>query len=1288
MNYLGRIVAGFTMIVLVTVFPLQYLAQSNNDTIDAYVEEKTQAFADAIRKKGCLDIPMYEDFINFLDATGDLYDVEIEDIHPVTGEDLSHANSERHGLICTDSSHRQNAEKSLYPSDRKAENPMAVSMKYAVPLDDKAVSNQIYNGSKEAQIKSFAAHTHTNDCYNGIPHICDGVNCDYDKKPVLVGKRGGYLYYSYDSINWINTNVNLGNTVTSITYGNGKFVATTENGVYTSTDGIQWSFYSLASLITGGFSYIYLNPIKYLGGYFIARAQYKTSYGTYEYRILYSKDGINWRTSSISFSSDISVTNILYTNGYYYISFVVGGTSGYRIGYMDNDGTLCSYEGPMGYVVDKTISQAGEYVISQGTSGNAEYIHYGLNITSADYRVPSRVLFANGTYYGFRSNGSGLGLYSISSFRPYSETYYSNTGLPYIDEYIYFGDRFVIYGTDSSSYSYIKTSVDGRTWSSSSTIYQSIACNANGGSGEIDRICKKAGKYYNTGGVEVLPICDRVVTSITATNPTQTVNLGGSIITTAIATYLDGHTGVVSCTSNFNPNKTGLQTVTLTYTGLVGNARTTGTTTCLVTVNVQGSIPISLSVTPSSSTVYNGTTPSYTVVVTYQDGTAKTLTTSQYTMTGWSSGPGTKSLTFSYTENGKTVTASVMITVLPNVSSLTVMPSSTTVYNGTTPTYTVVVNYENGTTKTLTAGQYTMTGWSSGPGTKSLTFSYTENSKKVTASVTITVLPNVSSLTVTPSSTTVYNGTAPTYTVVVNHEDGSSKTLTAGQYTMTGWSSGYGTKSLTFSYTENGVTITAGVTITVKPNLTSITVTPSSQTIMRYTDPVYQVRAYYEDGSSKEVYSYSVSVINTTVVGAHSATIRYSENGITKSTIAIVNVTVLYKVCDKCGNAYPLDHNDIDWGCPICAQTVTRIEVDPIYIRVEQGMSLNITVKAIYKDGSNKVVSGWTSNYNPSILGMQIVTVEYGGYATEITVWVDEKSVVCPICSTRYPISDGRCPICSEHVESITVEPNSITVNQYDVIALTVIAHYSDGSSSAVTGWSIDRTSAEPGTYNATVSYRGAVTTITLTVIPLTAVHCPICGLIYEPTDHPGGCPVCSETITGIEAYLSSGSNRVQYGSTPSVIIILVFRDEHREIDTEGYSIENYNPYQIGAQTITVHYKEFQVNIDILVVNALASVICPKGHVYYLNEEGADPGCPYCNIAGQVGTVHYFDIVYVNEIVDTVYAEGMYIFIQGNYITVTVTRKNVSLFYNIQNTFFRTSMLGMKKIYIHGGGVY
>jgi uncharacterized Zn-finger protein len=728
---------------------------------------------------------------------------------------------------------------------------------------------------------------------------------------------------------------------------------------------------------------------------------------------------------------------------------------------------------------------------------------------------------------------------------------------------------------------------------------------------------KTAGAYYN-GNTLVSPICNTVVVSITATNPSQSIIEGGTIVTTATAAYLDGHTGTVSCTaSGFNGNTIGNQTVTLTYNGLVGNAKTTGTRTCMINVTVLANkIPMSLTVVPSSSSVYNGSEPTYTVAVTYSDNT----------------------------------------------------------------------------TKTLISGQYTKTGWSLGPGTKTVVFSYTENSKTVTKSVTITVLPNVSSLSVTPSASTVYNGAEPSYTVVVTYENNSTKTLGSSQYTKTGWSSGAGIKTVTFSYTENSVTVTKSISITVLPNLTGITVTPSVQSITRYTNPSLTVRVYYENNTNKVILNgYTVSGLNVNNLGTQTVTISYKENGITKSATATVTVVNLTKVCPVCGTTYNLDANDKDNGCPNCKSAIIGINAAPSIVSINKGEALPITVTALYRNGSTAQIAGWVCDYDPSYVGIQSAIVSYQGFQSYLTIEIKLQKT-CPICGFLYSLhrdgTDPGCPLCSTQVVSINVVEDRVTIEKNQPLPITVNATYKDGHTAAVTDWTTDLIGDVSGTYDAAIYYKSAMDHVQVTILDAGRVTCPYCDLVYIYSEHPEGCPVCFRTLVGIEASLRNGGTQVILGSELNLQIVLIFKDTHRERTYNGWTAIGYNANQIGLQTITVQYQGLSTALTIEVISNRYIVTCPKGHQYYLNEDGSDPGCPICSGTSENDdAVFYFNNTYMNDIIDELYTTGIFYLQKGDYLTVTVSVREKSLRDKINRMFGRIDDMIDKKKYVYGGEV-
>ncbi len=638
------------------------------------------------------------------------------------------------------------------------------------------------------------------------------------------------------------------------------------------------------------------------------------------------------------------------------------------------------------------------------------------------------------------------------------------------------------------------------------------------------------------------PICSTVVTSLIASLPTQTVKKGNSIVTTATATYLDGHTGTVNCNvSGYSPNQTGTQTVTLTYSGLVTNAKTTGTKTCSTVVTVQeDNIPSFFTVTLSSPTVYNGTEPSYTVVLTYTSG--------------------------------------------------------------------------------------------------------------------------------------------------------ATKTLTSLEYTRTGWTTGYGNKTVTFSYSQNGITISKSVTITVLPNLTGLSVTPASQTIKRYTNANITVTASYEDGTNKTILNgYTVTGFNNNNLGIQSATVSYTENGITRSNTTTLTVTKLTTICPICGTNYELDNKDIDLGCPVCSALAASIIVAPTYINVHQGEELPITVTVLYQNGRSAMVTGWISNYNPYLFGIHEVKVEYQGLSTYIMVETSSAEAVCLICGNLYNHnSDGTdpgCPICKNVMTSINVLENNIVIEKHHSLPITVEATYKDGHKVIISDWITYFISDTVGSYEATV-YSGTLTDkVNVKVIDNNLIICSYCGLEYDKTDYLYGCPLCSKTIIGIEASLRNGGTQILCKSQINLQIVLLFKDTRRKLILSGYEVSGFNSDILGFQSVHITYDTFSTTLTVEVIPSPVKMTCPNKHEYYLNEDGSNPGCPYCDSTDKDAAVFYFVTIFTNEIVETLYRDGIIYISEGDYLTVTITQKDASIRSRLKKMFFGTNSGIAKKRYMFGGEV-
>jgi rubrerythrin len=369
---------------------------------------------------------------------------------------------------------------------------------------------------------------------------------------------------------------------------------------------------------------------------------------------------------------------------------------------------------------------------------------------------------------------------------------------------------------------------------------------------------------------------------------------------------------------------------------------------------------------------------------------------------------------------------------------------------------------------------------------------------------------------------------------------------------------------------------------------------------------------------------------------------------------------------------------------------IKSISAAPEYIKVSKGSALPITVTATYMDEHTETVTGWTSNYKSDQLGNQLVTVTYQGKITYVSVTVTSK-LICPVCGTEYnPNPDGSnpgCPVCSKFIESITATPATQVVSFGEELKLQVEATFRNGNHAYVNDWSSDFNPFKIGTQNVTVIYGTVSTTVTAIVKSASQTTCPICGTTYNPIIYPNGCPICSNLITGITAKLKNGGTKVQFGSELDLAIILAYRDGHRVVTYNGWSVSGYQPYVLGNQNITVTYKEFRTTLAIEVVNTLSKKVCPNGHVYYLNEDGTDPGCPYCSDSKESNySQNYKDCIYTDIILEVLYSTGIYYFNDGDGFTITVTQRPGSILGKLQNMFTQTTDADIK--YSYGGIVH
>lgn len=470
----------------------------------------------------------------------------------------------------------------------------------------------------------------------------------------------------------------------------------------------------------------------------------------------------------------------------------------------------------------------------------------------------------------------------------------------------------------------------------------------------------------------------------------------------------------------------------------------------------------------------------------------------------------------------------------------------------------------------------------------------------------------------------------------------------------------------------------------------NISVIPSNYTVLNGSEPTYTVNINYSDNTSKTIEDGYTKTGFTLGAGTKIVAFTYEENGKTVSTTIEIIVKRNTKKCIN-GHTYELDDYDNDSGCPVCGTILKSISAAPEYVTLKKGSELSITLTATYEDEHTEIITdGWTSNFNNSQLGNQLVTLTYQDKTAFVSVNVVE-SLQCATCGKEYqPDHDGGdpgCPICTKQVISILATPDNQAVHIGEDLELEVEATYKDGHSEEIDDWYSSFNPFKVGEQKVQIFYGSVSTSITVIVESDTQTTCTICGTVYNAVVNPSGCPVCSQTLIGIEARLRNGGTQVLCGSELNLAIVLIYKDGRRIITYNGWSIEGYQSDVFGIQLLDVACQGLHTTLTVEVVNSLSKTICPNGHVYYLDEDGSDLGCPYCNDAEDANhSQNYLQCAYTETILKEVYTRGIYYFEEGDYITISVTSKSTSYLQRLQHMFNLITVVPVK--YSYGGQVH
>ncbi len=398
-----------------------------------------------------------------------------------------------------------------------------------------------------------------------------------------------------------------------------------------------------------------------------------------------------------------------------------------------------------------------------------------------------------------------------------------------------------------------------------------------------------------------LTVTAAVLVSIAVTPAIPTIPLGTTQQFTATGTYTDNSQQNITGTVQWSSDTPAVVTISnaANAQGLassVGQGTATitaaaGTVTGSTTLAVSSAVLVSLAITPATPSLALGTQQQFTATGTFTDGSTQNLTS---TVTWSSDTPSTATInnagmassaaagTANISAVSGSVTTSTLLTVTPAVLvSIAINPPTATIPLGTTQPFTATGTFTDGTTQDITqSGQWSSTaatvatisnsaataGLATTLGTGTTTIGI--SSGGVNATGLLTVNPAVlASISITPQSFTIALGTSQQMTATGTYTDGGTQNVTSlvtwstSNATVAIISNTLGSYGLATTSGQGAATITAtsgsisaSTTITVgQATAISITVTPSSISIIAGSTEQFTAVAIYSDGSTQDV---------------------------------------------------------------------------------------------------------------------------------------------------------------------------------------------------------------------------------------------------------------------------------------------------------------------------------------------------------------------------------------------------------------------------------------------------
>ncbi|MGD6736199.1 Ig-like domain-containing protein, partial [Photobacterium leiognathi subsp. mandapamensis] len=559
-----------------------------------------------------------------------------------------------------------------------------------------------------------------------------------------------------------------------------------------------------------------------------------------------------------------------------------------------------------------------------------------------------------------------------------------------------------------------------------------------------------------------------VVTDITITDAAVTVAKGQTQQLTVMATYSDGTSIALSDSVSWKSSDvavakvtsgglvTGLGTGVATLTAMIG-----GVISNEITVNVTAAVITDIAVPHVEVAVAEGQTQQLAVKATFSDGTSSDLSDSvtwksddttvvEVMPGGYIKGVGVGNASIAVCKNGIRIDTVKVNVTEATITDITVTPSTKNIPKGQTLFLKAIATYsddtfsdvshsvawmsDNTAVATVTKNGQLFANHKGRVGVIASKDGITSNTVHMNVTEAI-----ITEITVTPATVGILIGQTEQLIATAIYSDGRSFDISRS-VTWTSEDTAVATitmNGLLFANHEGKTLITAfkddiisnRVNVNVKEAfITGIAVTPSPVNVAKGQTQQLVAAAIYSDDSSSDISRSSIWACGNTEV----ATV--TSNGLLFGSHA-GNTTVTATKDDITSDAVVVN---------VTAATITDIAVTPSPVNVAKGQTQQLSVMATYSDGTSSDV---TSSVTWKSEDTATVTVTPSGLLSAVkagstTLTAIKDGIISNIVTVN---------VTSAVITDITVIPSPVNVAKGQTQQLSVMATYSDGTSSDVT---------------------------------------------------------------------------------------------------------------------------------------------------------------------------------------------------------------------------------------------